>query len=238
MKKQYTTEQIKQFWVGLIDSDGSIQCNHWKNKYLQFRIVIKMKKQNIEMFLQLKKRLGGSVRVAGDFCVWVENRQRRIWKLCEIFDKYPPLTTRVSCQLAWIKRCNEHKSVSIMVQERDKKYLYREKMSVVLYATDIKSLSYFPIWCSGFITGEGCFCIRKKGSVSFSIAQKHDLFLVRAINDYFRGSNKVRTLKQEMFIWEVYKKDVLKNIVRHCERYPLLGEKALSFESFKAKLLI
>jgi hypothetical protein len=32
-----------RFWVGLMDGDGSIQVNHWRNKVLQFRFVIKLK---------------------------------------------------------------------------------------------------------------------------------------------------------------------------------------------------
>jgi hypothetical protein len=26
-------EELKIFWVGLLDGDGSIQVNHWKKKY-------------------------------------------------------------------------------------------------------------------------------------------------------------------------------------------------------------
>jgi hypothetical protein len=32
-----------RFWVGLMDGDGSIQVNHWRNKVLQFRFIIKLK---------------------------------------------------------------------------------------------------------------------------------------------------------------------------------------------------
>ena len=40
-------EYIKIFWVGLIDGDGSIQVNHWRKKYLQFRLVIKSKDSRV-----------------------------------------------------------------------------------------------------------------------------------------------------------------------------------------------
>jgi len=32
-------EYIKMFWVGLMDGDGSIQVNHWRNQSLQYRLV-------------------------------------------------------------------------------------------------------------------------------------------------------------------------------------------------------
>ena len=35
-------EYIKMFWVGLMDGDGSIQVNHWREKSLQYRLVIKL----------------------------------------------------------------------------------------------------------------------------------------------------------------------------------------------------
>lgn len=237
MKKQYTRDELERFWVGLLDADGSIQCNHWNKKYLQYRIVIKMKKDNLDMFLLFKKHFGGSVRVIGDLCVWVEDHQRRIWKLCEIFDRHPPLTSRISCQLAWIKECNRHKDVSTMLQNRDNKYLGREEITRNIVAQKIESLPHFSFWLSGFIEGEGCFCVRRSGTLSFSIAQKHDLFLIEAIRDFFGGSNKVRALKQDMYLWQVYKKDVLHDIVAHCEKYPLLGEKMLSLRRFKTNLL-
>jgi cytochrome c oxidase subunit 1 len=37
------SEHIKQFFVGLMDGNGSIQVNHWRKEYLQFRMVIKLK---------------------------------------------------------------------------------------------------------------------------------------------------------------------------------------------------
>ena len=35
-------DHFKKFWVGLMDGDGSIQVNHWRKKFLQYRIIIKL----------------------------------------------------------------------------------------------------------------------------------------------------------------------------------------------------
>lgn len=53
------TEAMKQFFVGLIDGDGSIQVNHWRETILQFRIIIKLKytEGNHLMLKQLSKVL-------------------------------------------------------------------------------------------------------------------------------------------------------------------------------------
>lgn len=47
------------FIVGLLDGDGSIQVNNWKKKYLQNRIMIKLKKtpSNIKMLTEIKNYL-------------------------------------------------------------------------------------------------------------------------------------------------------------------------------------
>ena len=242
MERRYTSIEMQQFWVGLIDSDGSVQCNHWRKKYMQYRIVIKMQINNLEMLESIREHLGGSVRVLKtNECVWVEDHQRRIWKLCSIFDRFPPLTTRVRCQIAFMKECILRKNVLWYLKNRENKYVHRDVVAKEITAKKITSLHYFPLWCSGFITGEGCFCIKslsqdgKKGVKSFSIAQKHDLYLIESIREYFSGINPVRKLKSEMYLWKVYRCEVLENVIAHCDRYPLLGKKRMQFDLFKEK---
>ena len=55
------------FWVGLMDGDGSIQVNHWRNKSLQFRLVIKLSNltTNYNMLIKIAKVIGGSVLITG-----------------------------------------------------------------------------------------------------------------------------------------------------------------------------
>ncbi len=58
------THYIKAFWVGLMDGDGSIQVNHWRQKCLQFRLVIKLKftPANQQMLQLIANTIGGSVK--------------------------------------------------------------------------------------------------------------------------------------------------------------------------------
>jgi hypothetical protein len=60
-------EYIKMFWVGLMDGDGNIQVNHWRNNSLQFRIIIKLSniKSNYNMLIEIAKVIGGNVRITG-----------------------------------------------------------------------------------------------------------------------------------------------------------------------------
>lgn len=66
----YTTKSIKPnkltklqfdpFFVGFFEGDGSIQVNHWKIKYLQYRFVIKLsdKPLNYQILKNIKKYYG------------------------------------------------------------------------------------------------------------------------------------------------------------------------------------
>jgi cytochrome c oxidase subunit 1 len=60
---------IHKFWVGLMDGDGSIQVNHCRLKWLQYRLVIKLKycTENLTMLNLITSCIGGNVRIVGKF---------------------------------------------------------------------------------------------------------------------------------------------------------------------------
>ena len=101
-------EYIKMFWVGLMDGDGSIQVNHWKQKSLQFRLVIKLANiiTNYNMLIKIAKVIGGNVRITGKGkdVIWVVNNKKIIKEIIKIFDYYPLLTSRKICQLQFLKK--------------------------------------------------------------------------------------------------------------------------------------
>jgi len=227
---------LKQFWVGLIDGDGSIQVNHWRNKYLQYRIIIKLKfTNNNEILLnKISKVIGGYVRITnnGKFIIWVVNDRQEIIRIIKIFNKYPLLTSRKICQLDFLKECLNHNNVDIYLNTRNFKY---SKQSIIIKSNPLKHISnsnYFKIWLSGFTEAEGCFSLRKNNNNSFSISQKYDRYILESIKTYFKASNKVRILSNDFYILEIYKKEKLQDIFLHYKKYPLIGEKLISFNKF------
>jgi hypothetical protein len=90
---------------------------------------------------------------------------------------------------------------------------------------------------SGFIEAEGCFSIRKSTYHSFSIAHKYDMELIESIKTYFEIKTQLRLIKGDIWSLETYRKTTLLNIINHCNEYPLLGEKNLSYEKFKKEIL-
>ncbi len=227
-------DYIKKFWVGLMDGDGSIQVNHWREKSLQYRLVIKLKYDilNYKMLILIAKSIGGYVRIIKEDVIWVVNKKEDIKEIIKIFEKYPLLTSKKICQLEFLKTCLIKNCINYYLNNRNNKYNNQPD----LFKASFEIPNYFKEWLSGFIEAEGCFSLRKSNNHSFSIGQNDDMYLIEAIKLYFEASNAVRNSYGKFYALEIYKKEVLKRIITHCYNYPLLGQKRISFEKFSQKL--
>ena len=225
--KKLDDEFIKLFWVGLMDGDGSIQVNHWRKKHLQYRLVIKLKYNiyNKDMLINIAKCIQGTVRVTKDNkeVLWIMDDKNKIKETIEIFNNYPPITSRLICQLKFMKACLKDNNVKIYLKERNNKYF--QQYSINKLNENITLPLYFPGWLSGFIEAEGCFSIRVNGYHSFSISQKYDKHILDKIKNYFNITSKIRNPCSNFYVIETYKKSILLNIINHCHIYPLLGNK-------------
>lgn len=235
----YSADSIKQFWVGLMDGDGSIQVNHWRKQNLQYRIVIKLENtlQNFLMLGTIQYFLGGSVRryEKKNSLIWVVDDKRQILEILKIYELYPPLTFRIYAQLQFLLNCMMHNNVNKYLETRDAKYLI-SKPNI-----DYLSLPYYSFWLSGFIEAEACFSIRANNNHSFSIAQNNEFLLLESIKTFFQAQNKIRevpTTNDVSYILEIYRRSSLLSIINHCKTYPLLGDKSLDLKKFEAKLKI
>lgn len=236
------------FWVGLIDGDGSIQVNHWRKKYIQFRIVIKMKytDANVEILELLCQHLDfGQISFVTQkgykYVIWVENRQSKIEKVFWVFQNYAPLSSRLQCQLVFFKRHLQTKNVQNYLQTRSLKYEKQALVQQKLQLLNVHTLHYFPGWFSGFIEAEGCFTARLKSSlvVSFSIAQKNDLYLLESIKLFLGAQNNVRFIaKENLYLLEVYRRSVLTLLHNHFKSYPLLGQKKHQYDRIQNQLIL
>jgi Cytochrome C and Quinol oxidase polypeptide I/LAGLIDADG endonuclease len=242
---------IQKFWVGLMDGDGSIQVNHlgpgqskgqgWRKKALQYRLVIKLRhcSENVEMLNLISKDIGGKVRTTknNEFVLWVAlalgqsrtkvDSRKSILQIIKIFDGYPPLTSRLRAQLAFMLECYKRDDVEWYLNSRSSKYLVTKGRDTFV------DYSYFNEWLSGFIEAEGCFSIRQKNSHSFSIGQNDDKYLIDAIRNHFSIQSQTRNPCKTFWLIETYRVSTLHNIIKHCTEYPLLGQKLVSFNKFK-----
>jgi hypothetical protein len=217
-----------------MDGDGSIQVNHWRHKNLQYRLVIKLKfcDENLKMLNLIEKFIGGSVRIIGinKFIIWVVNDKKKINNIIKIFNSYPPITSRLKAQLAFMLECFNKNNVEWYLNERNNKY---NNFNIINQSYNI-DYSYFNEWLSGFIETEGCFSIRKtSNNHSFSIGQNNDKYILEMIKTHFFIKNNIRLINNKFWFIEVYNKLILINIINHCLQFPLLGEKALSLYKFR-----
>jgi hypothetical protein len=233
-------EYIKIFWVGLMDGDGSIQVNHSCKKWLQYRLVIKLSnlKSNYRMLIKIAKIIGGNVKITGkgSDVIWVVNDKQKVQEIIKIFDRYPPLTSKKICQLAFLKTCLLENSVDLYLKNRNLKYINQQAIinsDPFGFENNYIALPvYFKGWLSGFIEAEGCFSIRKSNNHSFSIGQNDDLYLINGIKEFLGATNKIRNPYRSFYSLEIYKKESLNYIENHLKNYPLLGEKADKFKKF------
>lgn len=204
-------------------------------KSLQYRLIIKLSylESNYSMLLKIAKVIGGIVKIVNNKkeVIWVVDKKEIIIIIINIFTIYPPLTSRLSCQLEFLKTCLKKDSVRYYLKNRVLKY--NNQLNIIKkFSMNNVIPSYYPAWLSGFIEAEGRFFIRVRESHSFSIGQSDDFYLLDNIRKFFNLSVMVRNPYKNFFIIESYKKETLTRIINHCTNYPLLGEKSQSLVKF------
>lgn len=235
--KNNYNKYIKMFWVGLMDGIGNIQVNYSHKKFLQYRLIIKLlnTKFNHYMLIEIAKVVGGTVKIVNKNLniIWVINEKKHIINILKIYDTYPPLTSRIICQINFLKICLKDISIKNYLSMRNHKY--NDQLTIIDYYNNNKfnKPNYFEIWLSGFIEAKGCFST-KIFNKSFSIKHEKDVYLVNTIKEYFKITNKIKNTNNFFYI-KVYREEVLFNIINHCIEYPLLGEKWVSLNSFNLK---
>jgi hypothetical protein len=238
IKKAY-----QQFFLGLLEGDGSIQVNHWRKRSLQFRIVIKLKytHANYAMCAEIREQLGiMNLHIRRGFIIMVEDHRVRLLSIMAIIDKHGLLLTHKRRQYAFFKYCYNNKiTYSEYAHIKDLKNSWLGFNSINDYSSDqLLEFSHWPNWLIGFTEAEGCFCIRSNGIHSFSISQKDGSEVLTAIKKTFKIPNKVRSTSRLYFL-ETYAGVVLQNI---CNFYSssrvigLLGEKQIQYKTFKISL--
>lgn len=240
-------EYVSKFFVGLFDAKGSIQVNHWKYTNLEYRLVIKLDNfnHNKYMLLLISKIIGGIVRVDKNkkYIIWtMTNEKDIIYLINTLFKKYPLLTKWKQYQLAFLLLCHKNNNISFYLKNRNNKYnnnLYKNNISIqnifICINNDYLPF-YFNEWLSGFIEGNGNFNIKyisqynlSNNEINYTFTLNYkDKQLIDFISKYF-GSNIRPKLIQNTYYIEIYKKEVLFNIINHLYKYNLLGYNNFKF---------
>jgi len=231
------------FTLGLLMGDGSFQINHWKKKYLQYRVVIKLKnyKDNINMLRELRNNYGiGTINISSKFVVWAINDKKQVkWFIKLILnnsEKLLSLSPRTKLKVMKMEYgLNNNISYNEFI------YLNRNNWlnSIVIEKEDINIDNYiedeeFFWWLAGFTEAEGCFCIRKNGNQSFSIGQKIDYEILEIIKKLFDLPNTIREQSEKFYVIETYNLKSCIAIIKFFDKYKLRGNKSYTYEYFKS----
>ena len=256
LKKERNTisNYIEQFFVGLLEGDGTITTDlHTSKKHIRVRIVIALKNfiNNQNMLKKIQEIVGGRVVIERQdkYVTWIASSQSDVNKVLLILARYPLLTIRKQCQLEFAKNCLLYKDFDNFILNR--KNMYKNKkdiLDILNNKSETKLPFYFKPWLSGFIEAEGNFNLvfNDKGSLrksAFSIGQLDELHILNMIKFYFQSENKIikdkkkinfkgNTIDSDYYRLYLYNALSRKILFEHFEKYPLIGEKKLSYSKF------
>tara|TARA_R110001592_G_scaffold150202_4_gene376012 strand:+ start:15821 stop:16561 length:741 start_codon:yes stop_codon:yes gene_type:complete len=232
-------KNIFAFFLGLLEGDGSIQVNHWKKKYLQFRVIIKMKytPKNHEMLSNIRDSLGiFKLHIRNNFVILVEDDKKQLKLLVKLIDSSNSLSglllTKVRIRYSLFKYALENNitySELSLIQNNSEWLVYKNIKEYSL--EELMTYTHLESWLLGFIEAESCFCIRKNGNHSFSISQKDELIIIELIKNLFKLPNKIQIKTNNLYLIETYNRKSLKIIIDFCQD-KLKGEKRIQFNTF------
>lgn len=238
---------IEQFFVGLLEGDGTITSNLNSNKSnsIIIRIVISLKNlpENVSMLNKIKETIGGRVVIERKerYITWIASNKNDLSKVFAVLAKYPLITARKQCQLEFAKNCLLEKDINNFLVNRNNKY--NNKKVLLDELSKKEAPSYFAPWLSGFIEAEGNFSLvfNEKGQIrksAFTIGQNDELHILKWIKLYLNSNNEILKDKPkkggqfEYYRLNLYNAESRKLLFEHFEKYPLLGYKKLSYLKF------
>lgn len=243
---------IEQFFVGLLEGDGTItsNLNSKKSNSIIIRIVISLKAmpENNIMLNKIKQSIGGRVVIERNngYVTWIASNKNDLAKVFVILAKYPLLTARKQCQLEFVKNCLLNKDLVNFMENRKNKYKNKHILleNYALQENLVKLPLYFSPWLSGFIEAKGNFHLLfndkniLRGS-KFTIGQIDEIHILNWINLYFKSNNAITKDKNkissgsfEYFRLSLYNAESRNNIFNHFNKFPLLGYKTVSYNKW------
>lgn len=240
---RHSKQNLTEFFLGLLEGDGSIQVNHWKKRSLQYRFVIKLAytDANYAMCAKLRDELGiTNVHVRRNFVIMVEDHMEKIPAMIRLIDKHGLLLTHSRKRYAFFKYCFQNKltySEYAHIKTLGDDWLGFDNIKDMT-SSEIMLAPHWRNWLCGFTEAGGCFSTRKNLNHSFSIAQKNGYEIMHAVKTFFNASNKIRQTSSVHCI-EIYAMVVLTPMVEFYgskDVVGLLGKKRLEWLAFKDAL--
>ena len=221
--------------------DGSFQICIREKKYLGYRVEILLKNtpSNLKMLQDQRDYYNyGTLRTCrgGGAVTWAINDRKQVHELLSLFVKNPLLDYKCSAKTKVLKMLygieNSISYAQYSLWEKDISKWPFEKPLVS--TTPAEFNENYKWWLCGFIEAEGCFSIRKDGRQSFSASQKNGELIMESIKTFFEIKNKiVRHKRSDVLEIEVGNRRCCFKVADFFEKYPLKGQKKVSFDLYK-----
>lgn len=245
-------EYIEQFFVGLLEGEGTITVDYISENKKRVRFIIALKNliENQEMIDLIVKYVGGRKAIERNkrYVTWYGTSRTDIAKILSILAKYPLLTTTKICQLDFAKEfinTFEYITKDKFKILRNNKYKKQEYLINHFNANyNYNNTYYFSGWLSGFIEAKGHFKLIKNLNTNaiinsqFIIGQNKDVYILKAILNYFNEKDKnISSIfsKSNVYYYKIYlsNKNFRYLLFKHFYKYPLLGYKYSQYKWWK-----
>ena len=145
------TNYVEQFFVGLLEGDGTITVDYISDRNKRIRIFIALKnlEENRFMLNLIEKYIGGRVAVErkNAYVTWYATNKTDLAKVFSVLERYPLLTSKKICQLDFAKKYIINSRTDITKEEfhilRDNKYKNQETL-LDNFDKNFNLPSYFP----------------------------------------------------------------------------------------------
>lgn len=250
--KKDIIDYVEQFFVGLLEGDGTITVDYVSDHSKRTRIFIALKnlEENRLMLNLIVKYIGGRVVTErkDTYVTWYATSKTDLAKIFAVLARYPLLTTKKICQLEFAKNYITRSCNGISKEEfhklRDNKYKNQEFL-LNNYDKNFNLPSYFSAWLSGFTEAEGHFKLVKSvnntiKSSQYVIGQTYEKHILKAILIYFNSEDKKISYTLTKDKVPYYKiglsgKDFRSLLVYHFNINPLLGDKYTKYINWLSK---
>lgn len=232
-----------KFLLGLIEGDGSIQVNHWKKKYVQYRIIVKLNNNlgNWHMLTILRDSLLNvgiqHFRISEDkkniklVCDHKEGCRQFVGWMNKNGNFY---LTKVRKRYHFFKYCLDrdisYAEYSFIKQMGEEWHEY--KNIIPFTKEELLNNADFDDWLGGFFEAESCFSNRISGKHSVSVSQKNEKEIIDAVKTRFALPNKVIEKRCGTYIIETYNRKSIDRLLEFCQNR-LVGHKLNQCNIFK-----
>ena len=223
------------FLVGVIDGDGYIFARKRSNGYLEFNLVIALHNRDLATleYILSKLHCGSIVKVNAD-------SSKLVLYYYELKHVLVPLLLQNNLFFLTENRTKQYNLLLYTLENNIKKWELLPEVipnySPFVFNNPVDILSkvlYFKDWLVGFVVAEGSFFVQANKEIGFSVSQKGNSILMKAIHLLFEPSRKIYSSEKNnaYLVRMAAVKDIQKviNFFSFENHYPLIGYKKESY---------